>query len=117
MGVETPQETLRSPVPSVDRHQDNVSLAAGSADMKARDFYAHIKDMDKKLVFPHSWYHNKFTVALFRPAPAFSSEKLPFIVNSLTPLEVGRTLSLSLHLEMFSHSQASPFYFFLYTLC
>ena len=105
-------------IPSVDRHPDNVSLAAGSADTKTRNFYAYIKDVDKKpVLFPHSWRHDKLTVASFRPAPTFSSEKLPFMVNSLALLDVGRTLSLSLHLETFSHSQASPFYSFLYTLC
>ena len=90
MDLKTPQETLRSTVPFVDRHPDNVSLITGSADMKARDFYAYIKDVDKKLVFPHSQYYNKFMVALFRPPPTFSSEKLPVTVNSLALLEVGR---------------------------
>ena len=105
-----------SAIPSVDRHSDNISLAAGGPDTKARGLYAYIKDVDKKLVFPHSQYYDKFTVALFRPPPTFSSEKLPVTVNSLALLEVGRILSLSLHLEMFSHSQASPFYSFVYKL-
>jgi actin related protein 2/3 complex subunit 1A/1B len=33
---------------SVDWHPNNVLLAAGSADMKARVFSAFIKDIDKK---------------------------------------------------------------------
>ena len=45
---------------SVDWHPNNVLLAAGSADMKARVFSAYIKDVDK------------------RPQGSVWGEKLPF---------------------------------------
>ena len=51
---------IRSTVLSVDWHPNNVLLAAGSADMKARVFSAYIKDVDK------------------RPQPSVWGEKLPF---------------------------------------
>jgi len=54
------KKPIRSTVLSVDWHPNNVLLAAGSADMKARVFSAFIKDVDK------------------RPAPTVWGEKLPF---------------------------------------
>ncbi|KZT09756.1 actin-like protein ARPC3 [Laetiporus sulphureus 93-53] len=54
------KKPIRSTVLSVDWHPNNVLLAAGSADMKARVFSAYIKDVDKK------------------PAPSVWGEKLPF---------------------------------------
>jgi len=51
---------IRSTVLSVDWHPNNVLLAAGSADMKARVFSAYIKDVDE------------------RPPPSVWGEKLPF---------------------------------------
>ena len=39
---------IRSTVLCVDWHPNNVLLAAGSADMKARVFSAYIKDVDKR---------------------------------------------------------------------
>ncbi|KAI1794672.1 actin-like protein ARPC3 [Ganoderma leucocontextum] len=54
------KKPIRSTVLSVDWHPNNVLLAAGSADMKARVFSAYIKDVDK------------------RPAPSVWGEKLPF---------------------------------------
>jgi WD40 repeat protein len=53
------KKPIRSTVLSVDWHPNNVLLAAGSADMKARVFSAYIKDVDKKLplVFSISQYH------------------------------------------------------------
>ncbi|KAJ3521307.1 hypothetical protein NM688_g9031 [Phlebia brevispora] len=54
------KKPIRSTVLSVDWHPNNVLLAAGSADMKARVFSAYIKDVDK------------------RPAPTVWGEKLPF---------------------------------------
>ncbi len=42
------KKPIRSTVLSVDWHPNNVLLAAGSADMKARVFSAFIKDTDKK---------------------------------------------------------------------
>jgi len=54
------KKPIRSTVLSVDWHPNNVLLAAGSADMKARVFSAYIKDVDK------------------RPSPTVWGEKLPF---------------------------------------
>jgi len=54
------KKPIRSTVLSVDWHPNNVLLAAGSADMKARVFSAYIKDVDKK------------------PSPTIWGEKLPF---------------------------------------
>ncbi|KAH7107616.1 actin-related protein ARPC3 [Auriculariales sp. MPI-PUGE-AT-0066] len=54
------KKPIRSTVLSVDWHPNNVLLAAGTADMKARVFSAYIKDVDKK------------------PAASVWGEKLPF---------------------------------------
>jgi actin related protein 2/3 complex subunit 1A/1B len=54
------KKPIRSTVLCVDWHPNNVLLAAGSADMKARVLSAFIKDVDK------------------RPAPTVWGEKLPF---------------------------------------
>ncbi|KAH9001128.1 actin-like protein ARPC3 [Lactarius akahatsu] len=54
------KKPIRSTVLSIDWHPNNVLLAAGSADMKARVFSAYIKDVDK------------------RPPPSVWGEKLPF---------------------------------------
>jgi len=54
------KKPIRSTVLSVDWHPNNVLLAAGSADMKARVLSAFIKDVDK------------------RPAPTVWGDKLPF---------------------------------------
>ncbi|CCM04431.1 uncharacterized protein FIBRA_06610 [Fibroporia radiculosa] len=54
------KKPIRSTVLAVDWHPNNVLLAAGSADMKARVFSAYIKDVDK------------------RPAASVWGEKLPF---------------------------------------
>jgi actin related protein 2/3 complex subunit 1A/1B len=47
------KKPIRSTVLSVDWHPNNVLLAAGSADMKARVFSAFIKDVDKRFVVQH----------------------------------------------------------------
>ncbi|KAK7694002.1 hypothetical protein QCA50_003578 [Cerrena zonata] len=54
------KKPIRSTVLSLDWHPNNVLLAAGSADMKARVLSAYIKDVDK------------------RPSPTVWGEKLPF---------------------------------------
>ncbi|PPQ98827.1 hypothetical protein CVT24_003381 [Panaeolus cyanescens] len=54
------KKPIRSTVLSVDWHPNNVLLAAGSADMKARVFSAYIKEVDQK------------------PAPTVWGSKLPF---------------------------------------
>lgn len=54
------KKPIRSTVLAVDWHPNNVLLAAGSADMKARVFSAYIKEVDE------------------RPAPTVWGSKLPF---------------------------------------
>ncbi|KAH9483943.1 Actin-related protein 2/3 complex subunit 1 [Psilocybe cubensis] len=54
------KKPIRSTVLSVDWHPNNVLLAAGSADMKARVFSAYIKEVDE------------------RPSPTVWGSKLPF---------------------------------------
>ncbi|TEB36433.1 actin-related protein 2/3 complex, subunit 1 [Coprinellus micaceus] len=54
------KKPIRSTVLSVDWHPNNVLLAAGSADLKARVFSAYIKEVDEK------------------PAPTVWGSKLPF---------------------------------------
>jgi len=54
------KKPIRSTVLSVDWHPNNVLLAAGSADMKARVFSAYIKEVDE------------------RPTPTVWGSKLPF---------------------------------------
>ncbi|KAG8917590.1 hypothetical protein FRC03_011039 [Tulasnella sp. 419] len=54
------KKPIRSTVLAIDWHPNNVLLAAGSADFKARVFSAYVKDVDKK------------------PAPSVWGEKLPF---------------------------------------
>ncbi|KAF5315786.1 hypothetical protein D9611_004808 [Ephemerocybe angulata] len=54
------KKPIRSTVLSVDWHPNNVLLAAGSADLKARVFSAYIKEVDE------------------RPAPTVWGSKLPF---------------------------------------
>ncbi|KAL9553298.1 hypothetical protein MBANPS3_003357 [Mucor bainieri] len=54
------KKPIRSTVLSIDWHPNNVLLAAGSADMKARVFSSFIKGLDKK------------------PAPTGWGDKLPF---------------------------------------
>jgi len=44
------KKPIRSTVLSVDWHPNNVLLAAGSADMKARVFSAYIKEVDERFV-------------------------------------------------------------------
>jgi len=44
------KKPIRSTVLGLDWHPNNVLLAAGSADMKARVFSAYIKDVDKRCV-------------------------------------------------------------------
>ncbi|KAF8636664.1 hypothetical protein AX17_003470 [Amanita inopinata Kibby_2008] len=54
------KKPIRSTVLAIDWHPNNVLLAAGSADMKARVFSAYIKEVDE------------------RPAPSVWGSKLPF---------------------------------------
>lgn len=45
------KKPIRSTVLSVEWHPNNVLLAAGSADMKARVFSAYIKEVDSRCVY------------------------------------------------------------------
>lgn len=64
---------------SVDWHPNNVLLAAGSADMKARVFSAYIKEVDERLVTCLVHRECGFTIVLLsRPAPTVWGSKLPF---------------------------------------
>ena len=47
------KKPIRSTVLLVDWHPNNVLLAAGSADMKARVLSAFIKDVDKRYIHSH----------------------------------------------------------------
>ena len=81
--------------------------------MKARVFSAYIRDVDKNpVLFPHSWCHDKPTT-LFRPAPTFWGEKVPFGTVSgefASPAGVGCTPFPSLSLETFSRARFIPFH-------
>lgn len=72
------KKPIRSTVLSVDWHPNNVLLAAGSADMKARVLSAFIKDVDKRYSF--TAYLSPFLslMCMLRPAPTVWGEKLPF---------------------------------------
>ena len=73
------KKPIRSTVLLVDWHPNNVLLAAGSADMKARVLSAFIKDVDKRYIHLHfSPLHNYRSCACERPAPTVWGEKLPF---------------------------------------
>ena len=63
---------------SVDWHPNNVLLAAGSADMKARVFSAYIKDVDKRRVHYGAAIHWVVLTVYDRPAASVWGEKLPF---------------------------------------
>ncbi|CAG8713459.1 15068_t:CDS:1, partial [Acaulospora colombiana] len=45
------KKPIRSTVLSIDWHPNNVLLAAGSADMKARVFSTYLKEVDSKYVY------------------------------------------------------------------
>ena len=72
------KKPIRSTVLSVDWHPNNVLLAAGSADMKARVFSAFIKDVDKRHACPNVYLVTSLLIRVPRPAPTVWGEKLPF---------------------------------------
>lgn len=72
------KKPIRSTVLSVDWHPNNVLLAAGSADMKARVLSAYIKDVDKRLVLHRGGYTRMTETLSTRPAATIWGEKLPF---------------------------------------
>lgn len=72
------KKPIRSTVLSVDWHPNNVLLAAGSADMKARVFSAYIKDVDKKCVANQCERLCFISHFIQRPSPSVWGEKLPF---------------------------------------
>ena len=71
------KKPIRSTVLSVDWHPNNVLLAAGSADMKARVFSAYIKDVDKRCVVPSLFQWPPYS-QLVRPGPCVWGDKFPF---------------------------------------
>ena len=101
---------IRSTVLCVDWHPNNVLLAAGSADMKARVLSAYIKEVDKRCVgklmnckCTSSWMD-------LGPPPPFGvrSYRLTLSAESTqVPLVVGFTLLASLRQAMHSRSQVS----------
>ena len=69
------KKPIRSTVLAVDWHPNNVLLAAGSADMKARVFSAYIKELDDKHV---AILCTTLSLTFCRPAPTVWGSKLPF---------------------------------------
>ena len=113
MGL-APQESHQVRTLSVDWHQNNVLLVAGCADTKPRVFSAYIKDMDKKSVLfftADPWMNSRLCFSDLYPYFGMESFRLvPFAENLLASLGI-RCTAFSLHMEMFSHSQAGPFCF------
>ena len=109
--LETPQEAHQAHSPFLGLAYEQVLLVVSSTDMKARVSSAYVKGLHKKSVsFPHSWRYNMSAVL---PAPTFLGGKLPFGTVCVEPANSAEGwvhTVCPLHLEMFSHSQASPFY-------
>jgi actin related protein 2/3 complex, subunit 1A/1B len=72
------KKPLRSTVLSIDWHPNNVLLASGSADAKARVFSAYIKDIDKRQVHWPLVTHFQGPNQIHSPPPSVWGEKLPF---------------------------------------
>ena len=49
---------IRSTITSLDWHPNNIILAAGSTDYKAKLFTAYIPSVDTNNCFPNSWTNN-----------------------------------------------------------
>ena len=88
---------------SVDWHPNNVLLAAGSADMKARVFSAYIKDVDKKYVSTALSVVRLLIIStgLHPRFGARSYPSTPYAVNTAALLVAGYTQSASPHPAMF----------------
>lgn len=96
------KKPIRSTVLSVDWHPNNVLLAAGSADMKARVFSAYIKDVDKR------WASSCSSMRDFKqfqgplpPCGERNFRSIQYAVNIRAPLEAGCILLVSRPQAMF----------------
>lgn len=95
------KKPIRSTVLSLDWHPNNVLLAAGSADMKARVLSAYIKDVDKRyavLYHPSVQFFSlvvRICVVLRPLSGVRSSHSTPFAPNTLLKREAGFTPSPS----------------------
>lgn len=96
------KKPIRSTILSVDWHPNNVLLAAGGADMKARVFSAYIKDVDKRSVLYafSSISYTQHSIALFRPFGERSFHLIHSVETILVPLGAGSTQSVSRPREM-----------------
>lgn len=105
------KKPIRATVLSLDWHPNNVLLAAGSADLKARVFSAYIKEVDERHVrydWKSRWRNiSEFFVDQHQPSGAQSFHSTPFVENTAAHLEVGFTLLRSRPLEMFWHLRVS----------
>lgn len=72
------KKPIRSTVLALDWHPNNVLLAAGSSDYKARVFSAYIKDVDAKYIILVVTSRLRLTVRDYRPDPTVWGSKLPF---------------------------------------
>lgn len=101
------KKPIRSTVLSVDWHPNNVLLAAGSADMKARVFSAFIKDVDKRyLLAKVISYMLQCADWVFQGRlPLFGARNylsIPSVESTLVLLVVGFMPLVSLRLVMYS---------------
>ncbi len=99
------KKPIRSTVLSLDWHPNNVLLAAGSADMKARVLSAYIKDVDKRLdrFFNYALLYNSLFDKLdpSRRYGVRSCLSILFVESMLAPAEAGSMASDFRPLEMF----------------
>lgn len=113
------KKPIRSTVLSVDWHPNNVLLAAGSADMKARVFSAYIKEVDQKYV---AYIYIGSIAELMRnvdPHQQFgvpNSLSIPFVESILVLQVVGFIVLGSPHLEMSWPLPVSGVYLGLYQM-
>ncbi len=104
------KKPIRSTVLSLDWHPNNVLLAAGSADMKARVFSAYIKDVDKKCLLDFSSSMLRVLTLILGPRHRYGARSFrstPFVANTLVLLADGFTASRSLLQETLLPSSVS----------
>lgn len=96
---------------SVDWHPNNVLLAAGSADMKARVFSAYIKEVDERcflfgpvLIFTLNYLN---LIGLLRPFGVQSCLSILFVANIVVRLADGSTRLVSPPLATYWPSRVS----------
>lgn len=117
------KKPIRSTVLSVDWHPNNVLLAAGSADMKARVFSAYIKDVDKRSARSTASVCNRtltsliFALGLLPPSGERNSHSTRSVASIRAPQVVGSTpsdfllqeTSLPMLVSTFSRTQRSRY--------